>query len=391
MFGIQNAIAASKTSRTAARVLSATAIAALLSACGGGSAIDATDLAPPSNAPATVQGYVVKGPVAEAYVCAYPITSGKINMQTGLGCGSADAQGFFRFYVQTDGATVALVTKDRMGQYADELTGAPTTLGASLRSAVRIEAQGQAEAMITPFTEIALRRAETAAIGLNEQSIKEAMAQVALAFDLPDLRSTRPASATTAADWKAQSPQARKYGLGLAGVSAMKASVADSGSNRPALAQVLDKLSSQAFVPNRAPEVEGLYQAGLATFLSSPRNATGIKPSQLSQWSQPALAQLSQSFGSLPAIDPVVVPSKPNDGPACMVTLQPLAGNLAHSEARICVRKVEATQCNGPTLAPVLAEQSVVQTLFKLGNWSVSYSPSETCEVPENLVLTLDI
>jgi hypothetical protein len=52
--------------------------------------------------------------------------------------------------------------------------------------------------MVTPLTELAVRRALTAPGGLQDAAIDQAMALVAGAFDTDDLRGTRPADPTQA-------------------------------------------------------------------------------------------------------------------------------------------------------------------------------------------------
>ena len=370
-----------KRSRPTTAAAAALAVTLLLGACGGGGG--SVDVTPPSERPTVMEGYLVKGPVAGATVCAYRLVAGKMDTSNGLGCGNTDALGRFRFLLSpTSDGMVGLKTNAGQGVYTDEFTGQSARLNIPLSSATRVFPNTTNLTVISPFTEIAVRRAQTATEGLTEATVNDAMTHVARSFDLPDLRATRPADPTRASDWIQESTVARKYGLALAAVSAMGQRVTPTP-GQPPIAATLDQLSTTAFKPNLAGAVEADYLGSLADFARSSHNATGLSVSNALALFSPALAELGKPFGTLPAIAPAPPPPvKPNDGPACMATFTPLPGNLAHGgEIRVCVRKVVSEQCNGTTMAPVLSSLQFVQKLFLLGPWSVGSGATDSCEV----------
>jgi hypothetical protein len=76
----------------------------------------------------------------------------------------------------------------------------------------------EATVMVTPLTELAMRRAETSPARLQQDSIDQAMTMVATAFDVTDLRQTRPSDPTQASSVQVARGE-RNYGLALAAVS----------------------------------------------------------------------------------------------------------------------------------------------------------------------------
>jgi hypothetical protein len=176
------------------RLAVASSLLILLAACGGGGAIQEP------NTDATITGAVVKGPVAAGQVCAYSISDGLQAKQRA--CSATDDEGRYAIYllsVNPAGETLVVAATRMTGQYIDEATGTRLALDATLRSGVHVRPGDEAAVMVTPLTELAMRRAETAPGRLHEASIDQAMALVALAFDSGDLRQARPADPTQAA------------------------------------------------------------------------------------------------------------------------------------------------------------------------------------------------
>ncbi|MFN9281384.1 MAG: hypothetical protein ACK6DW_16885 [Betaproteobacteria bacterium] len=175
------------------RLAVASSLLVLLAACGGGGPVQelSTD--------ATITGAVVKGPVASGKVCAYLIADG---VQAGQrACSATDDQGRYAvplLSVKPAGETLVVAATRMTGRYIDEATGTQRALDATLRSAVRVLPGDEATVMVTPLSELAMRRAETSPVRLQQDSIDQAMTMVATAFDVTDLRQTRPSDPTQA-------------------------------------------------------------------------------------------------------------------------------------------------------------------------------------------------
>ena len=185
------------------RAALALGLAGLLAACGGGGGGGSdghATIQAERDPDATIAGAVVKGPLESGQVCAWALAdpvSGELGAKRG--CSSTDANGQYRIYVLSvnpAGETLVVAATKQTGYYQDEATGTRLALDATLRSAVRVHPGSAATTMVTPLTELAMRRAQTAAGGLQDVAIDQAMALVAGAFDAGDLRATRPADPT---------------------------------------------------------------------------------------------------------------------------------------------------------------------------------------------------
>lgn len=353
----------------------ALAAMALISACGGGGG--GSDGLKPSPVTATVTGRVVKGPVRGAHVCAYAIAGGA--QAENRGCTSTDEQGDYTLVVNADGAPLIFAVRGDYGTYTDELTGGEHTLGARLRSAQTVSPGGTATVMITPLTEVAIRRALGARGGLGDTSINDAMTLVARAFDSGDLRRERPTDLTLPTSVQASLPNL-KYGLALAAVSAMT-----QGSSLDA---VLSDLSDKGFKPDLVAGAAAAYESGLRAFVGSTRNKSAVTLGNLSAFVQPSLATMSQAFGVLPTVPSeggaiVTPPVQPSDGPACVVTMNTEPGNIASGNWRVCLRKVAASACTAGAQATVVAGVSAFGVLQSLGPTSIDYTSADTCTAPD--------
>ncbi len=116
-------------------------------------------------------------------------------------CAATDDQGRYAIRllsVNPAGETLVVAATRMTGRYIDEATGTQRALDATLRSAVRVLPGDEATVMVTPLSELAMRRAETSPVRLQQDSIDQAMTMVATAFDVTDLRQTRPSDPTQA-------------------------------------------------------------------------------------------------------------------------------------------------------------------------------------------------
>jgi len=360
------------------RAALALGLAGLLAACGGGGGGGSdghATIQAERDPDATIAGAVVKGPLETGQVCAWtladPVT-GELGAKRG--CASTDANGQYRIFVLSvnpAGETLVVAATKQTGYYQDEATGTRLALDATLRSAVRLHPGDAATTMVTPLTELAVRRAQTATGGLSETAVDLAMELVARAFDTGDLRQTLPADPTRAA--AVQAPRgARNYGLALAGVSSLRADLTPPPGGRVTVDDALAELEL-AFRPDRVEGQATKFKAALHGFLSGPRNASGVTPAAMASALSLELGMLPQAVGVLPAIQPLgpdlvaPLPVEPTDGPACRVTVsQPAAGGLflfPLEPYTFCVRKVEPAQCQVGTMQGVLRGDKLYNVL----------------------------
>lgn len=165
-------------------------VALALSACGGGGTT--------STAQTTIQGAVVKGPVAASTVCAYAVQANARSASLGS-CVTTDANGNYTLTLTTDVGQVVWLEASG-GTYTDEATGTPATLPSDspLRTIVTANS-GSVSSMLTPLTTLALNTA-AATVGstgsLNAGAFNAAATQLLSTFNLPadlDIATTLPA------------------------------------------------------------------------------------------------------------------------------------------------------------------------------------------------------
>ena len=366
------------------RTALASALLALLAACGGGGSVSE-----PNN-DATISGSLVKGPVASGQVCAYAITDGVQAEQRA--CSATDDQGRYTIHllaVNPVGETLVVAATRMTGRYIDEATGTQRALDATLRSAVRVLPGEDVTVMVTPLTELAMRRAETAPARLHQDSIDQAMAMVATAFDVTDLRQTRPADPTQASSMHAARGE-RNYGLALAAVSSLQANLPEAAGSRVTLELALEELA-QSFAPDRVTAQDLKFKAALQSFLSGPGNATGVSPAGMSAAVSLQIDVLPLAFGVLPAMEALgpqtvtTLPTVPTDGPACRVTVsQPAVGGQYYFPMQpysFCVRKVQAEQCQVTTMQGLLRGDKLYNALQgpAFGMTDHEVQPVDTC------------
>ncbi len=370
--------------------------ATLLTACGGGgSFVDEAALRD-----GVISGSLVKGPVVSGEVCAFSLVNGVQGERRG--CGVTDDQGNYRLFVLSvapQGETLVVAGTRNTGLYSDEATGAARGLDATLRSAVRLLPGQSVTTMVTPLTELALRRAETAQPALSPAAIDAAMAQVASAFDTADLRQTRPADPTRPESATA-TRGARNYGLALAAVSTLRADLPVRPGEPVTVEQALTELAL-AFRPDRVANQDLKFKAAMQGFLAGPRNATGIRPSAMASAVSLQLNTLPMASGVLPAMDPLGAeplppqPPTPTDGPACRVTVsQPAVGGsffFVMQPHTFCLRRVQPTQCELGTMQGLLRGDRLYNTLQgpAFGMTEHTVVPTDTCTTGANTTIDL--
>lgn len=129
---------------------------------------------------ATVEGAVVKGPVAGAQVCAYSLAA--TGRGAALGCATTGADG--RYTLRLD-HTGPVLLEASGGSYTDEATGQPgVPLAVPLQAIGRVAAGQPVGIVPTPLTTLALRRARATG-PLDWAGYVAAADAVAAAFGLP--------------------------------------------------------------------------------------------------------------------------------------------------------------------------------------------------------------
>lgn len=171
--------------------LTATALAALLTACGGSSdGTPAAAVAPVATTPVTISGDAVKGPVDGGTVTIKRADTGAVLATTTTKAGAYTAQ------VAYTGDVIIEVTG---GSYTDEATGATTTLSTPLKSV--ITANGNAvTGHVTPLTTMAFTSSFPTNTAVTAASFKQAADKLATQFQLTgvDLTTTKPVVTGTA-------------------------------------------------------------------------------------------------------------------------------------------------------------------------------------------------
>lgn len=185
------------------------------------------------------------------------------------------------------------------GTYKDEVTGQQVTLAAPLRAAVA-NAAGSTSAMVTPLTELALKKAGTV---LTPTVITKVNADIATLFKLDNILTTKPVDASDAAAASATAAQ-KNYALALATI----AQIMKSGNST--LVQIMDGLAGEINdikVPGSTATISTAASTSIKVamfeFMASANNKTGLTDAATIPFSagtpQIALLKISTS-GTLP-------------------------------------------------------------------------------------------
>jgi hypothetical protein len=164
--------------------------AAALSGCGGGSPTPSTVLT----------GMASKGPIRAGTVKVFAIRSGVEDMSAPIGLGDTDAGG--NYTVDVGSYKGPLVVEVTGGSYKDEVSGTSVALKAPLRTVIANAMTGRTKVAVTPFTELAYKKAKGGGPQLTTASIDAANASIAASFNLTDIVSTLPDLSGTAEDQK---------------------------------------------------------------------------------------------------------------------------------------------------------------------------------------------
>jgi hypothetical protein len=234
-----------------------------LTACGGGGG--GTPATPTTPAPPTIiSGIASKGQFVSGAVKIFgidPVTASKgallrTTALDVLGNYSADISPY-------TGPIIIEVT----GRYKDEATGQEMDLDpATPLRAIISNAEGNVVAMVTPLTELAMKKAGTV---LTKTVIDTMNANIAALFKVDDITKTKPVDAASAASASATEAE-KNHGLALAAISQLA-----KNSGKP-LGQVLDDLAADISGSIMADRSLVGYKIALFDFMSGGNNRTGL-------------------------------------------------------------------------------------------------------------------
>lgn len=232
---------------------------AYLIACGGGGS-GGSGIAPVSKE-TIISGVATKGPLINGTVTIFALNADGSKGAL-LKSVSTDATGY---YYANLGTYTGPVIIEAFGSYVDEATGftKAITSDTPLR-AVLASASGTVSMQITPFTDLAVRKAGA----LTPASIDAANKLVSDLFKF-DILNNQPVPPTAAAIRDA-TPAQKDYTLALAAISQL------SQTNGVPLADTLDSLARGISATEMNSENAASFLSAANAFISNPNNQTGL-------------------------------------------------------------------------------------------------------------------
>ncbi len=199
-----------------ARMIIATAVTALLAACGGG---DSTVAGVGSGGTGYIAGFATKGPVASATIAAYGISNGQMAGQ--IGSATSDLEGRFSMAIGNYAGPVLLQMSG--GRYTDEATGASMPMeSVDVMTAVMpgvVAGASNADIQLTPVTAMAQAMAQQLAGGMTDANIAVANRAVGNYFSVSDILHVQPMNPLLPGAGASASQDAKNYGMTLAAMS----------------------------------------------------------------------------------------------------------------------------------------------------------------------------
>ena len=170
------------------RLVTLTAMTALLAACGGGGGENSPPIGVQANG-AIVTGVASKGPLNGSTVCAFAIVNGTQGAALGS-CATGIVNGDYSINIGTYAGPVLLEATG--GSYRDEATGFTVPLTSPLRSIIGNVTGSGVSVAITPLTELAFQDANSITAGLTSARVQAAIARVQTSFGVSDIVNTQP-------------------------------------------------------------------------------------------------------------------------------------------------------------------------------------------------------
>lgn len=314
------------------------AVVLALAACGGGGgggggAIVASE--------GVIGGTGLKGPVSNATVTAYAVSTGSPGAQ--IGTATTDASGKFSLSIGNYSGPVMLQLSG--GSYVDEATGAMMNMAAGdvMTATLPTVAAGATISgiQITPLTSMAQRAAQQLSGGMTDANIASANTAVGTYFMVSDILHVQPMNPLVTGSGSTGSQDAINYGMVMGAMSQYAKSLGMTSSSAFVTAMMNDasdgmmdgKMGQSAVMMGGmgvampgAAGTSGLASA-MSTFASSAQNKSGISASMM----QPLVSQLSNSngqlFGSAPTVGKGMIGGTVFNGTTKQATVQALAIN----------------------------------------------------------------
>lgn len=281
-----------------------------LVACGG-SGSSGTTAPPPPTVSGTVSGTAFKGPVSGGTVKAYAISNGALGAM--IASVSTDAQGHFSLPMGDYAGPVMLQLTG--GTYTDEATGSnmPMLSGDVMTALLPTMTAGAALSGIqmTPLTSMAQTMAQHLAGGMTDANIATATTAVNQYFMVTDILHNAPMNPNVTGSGNTASQDAVNYGMTLAAMSQLAATLQMSSSSAMVTAMMND--ASDGIMDGRmtgSPVMMGGMGAGsmmpatsgtsglanaMLAFVTSNQNHSGVAAATL----QGLMDQLSASDGHM--------------------------------------------------------------------------------------------
>lgn len=163
-----------------------------LSGCGGGGGGGSEAVAPQAASPAPttiLSGMASKGPIIGGTVRVFAVRFGVEDRSSPIGMGQTDDRGNYSIDIGNYQGPVLVEVSG--GSYTDEVSGIPVALNAPLHAVISNAVAGMTPVAVTPFTELAFRKARGRG-SLTSDSIDDSNARIAAAFSLNNIVSTLP-------------------------------------------------------------------------------------------------------------------------------------------------------------------------------------------------------
>ena len=312
----------------------ATLILSVLAACGGGGGDSGTS-APVAG---VISGTATKGPVSNATVFAYGLSSGQMGAQ--IGTANTDASGNFTMTIGSYAGPVMLQLSG--GSYTDEATGTSMVMapGDAMTAAMPAIISGATTSgvQVTPVTAMAQVMANHMAGGMTDANIAAANAAMGNYFSVTDILHVQPMNPMVTGSGAGASQDAQNYGMTLAAMSkyAQTQGMSSSSAMITALMNdaadgMMDGKAGSASVPMGGmaggmmlPSTAGTSGIGAAmnAFMSSVQNKSGVSTATLMGKLTGASGQI---LGAGPTMTNATVSGTAFNGPVSKATVMAFA------------------------------------------------------------------
>jgi hypothetical protein len=244
----------------------------LAASCGRDGGTTTTTAAPPVVPTTVLSGMASKGPISGATIKVYAINSGLADMSTAIGTGQTADGGSYSIELGAyEGPILVEVTG---GTFTDEASGATVALKIQLHAIIAdVKINAATTAAVTPMTELAYKKAKGSG-PLTTNSINDANASIALAFNLKDIISTLPVRGGETDDQK-------MYAAACGAFSQLvNNNKKDGESLEDALERLLGKMGDEEENDGKlSPDFAGLINEAISSSNTGTTNDTGTTTS----------------------------------------------------------------------------------------------------------------